>query len=98
MTGQWVLVSPHRMKRPWSGQVERVDEAALPEFDPNNPLCPGVTRPNGQVNPKYESTFVFTNDFPALLEDAPEPVKSEDPLFRMEAAKGTCKVMCFSPK
>ena len=54
--------------RPWSGQVEKSDEAELPEFDPKNPLCPGVTRPSGAVNPKYESTFVFTNDFPALLE------------------------------
>ena len=99
MKGEWILVSPHRMKRPWSGQVEKSDEAQVPEFDPANPLCPGVTRPNGQVNPKYESTFVFTNDFPALLEDVPEPEASEDdPLFKTQAAKGTCRVMCFSPK
>ena len=50
------------------------------------------------TNPKYESTFVFTNDFPALLEECPEPPSSEDPLFKTEAAKGTCRVMCFSPK
>lgn len=98
MKGEWILVSPHRMKRPWSGQVEKVDEVELPEFDPKNPLCPGVTRPSGQTNPKYESTFVFTNDFPALLEECPEPEKSEDPLFVTQAAKGTCRVMCFSPK
>lgn len=98
MKGEWVLVSPHRMKRPWSGQVEKQDEAEVPDFDPKNPLCPGVTRPNGLVNPKYESTFVFTNDFPALLEDVPEPQESSDPLFRSQAAKGTCRVMCFSPK
>ena len=57
-----------------------------------------VTRPSGQTNPKYESTYVFTNDFPALLEECPDPPKSEDPLFVTEAAKGTCRVMCFSPK
>ena len=57
-----------------------------------------VTRPSGQTNPKYESTFVFTNDFPALLEECPDPPESEDPLFVTEAAKGTCRVMCFSPK
>ena len=98
MRGEWILVSPHRMKRPWSGQVEKRDEAELPDFDPKNPLCPGVTRPNGETNPEYDSTFVFTNDFPALLEDVPSPPASDDPLFRCEAARGTCKVMCFHPK
>ncbi|TRY70563.1 hypothetical protein TCAL_06115 [Tigriopus californicus] len=98
MKGEWILVSPHRMKRPWSGQVEKSQEEERPEFDPNNPLCPGVTRPNGAVNPVYDSTFVFTNDFPALLEDVPSPPSSSDPLFRCEAARGTCKVMCFHPK
>ncbi|XP_049807157.1 galactose-1-phosphate uridylyltransferase [Schistocerca nitens] len=95
---EWVLVSPHRMKRPWSGQIERPQEEEIPEHDPNNPLCPGVTRPNGQINPHYTSTFVFTNDFPALLENVPEPPESGDPLFQMKKAEGTCRVMCFHPK
>ena len=86
------------MNRPWSGQVEKFEELELPEFAPKNPLCPGVTRPSGDVNPEYESTFVFTNDFPALLEDVPQPEESSDPLFKTDMAKGTCKVMCFSPK
>lgn len=87
------------MKRPWSGQVEKVDEIkGLPEFDPKNPLCPRVKRGNGETNPDYKSTFVFNNDFPALLEYAPEPPKPEEDLFRSEAAIGACKVMCFSPK
>jgi len=98
LKGDWVLVSPHRMKRPWSGQVEKVSEEERPEFDPSNPLCPGVTRPSGQINPQYESTFVFDNDFPALLEDVPEPTNDGNPLFKSEAARGTCRVMCFSPK
>ena len=41
---------------------------------------------------------MFDNDFPALLEDVPEPEESGDPLFRAAGARGTCKVMCFSPK
>lgn len=41
---------------------------------------------------------MFPNDFPALLEDVPEPPKSDDPLFQAEAARGTCRVMCFHPK
>jgi len=98
LKGDWVLVSPHRMKRPWAGQQEATNEEERPEFDPSNPLCPGVQRPSGKVNPQYESTFVFDNDFPALLEDVPEPEESGDPLFRAAGARGTCKVMCFSPK
>ena len=98
MKGDWVLVSPHRMKRPWSGQVERMTEEERPEFDPTNPLCPGVTRPSGAINPQYESTFVFDNDFPALLEDVPGPEDSGNPLFQAASARGICRVMCFSPK
>ena len=100
MKDEWILVSPHRMKRPWSGQTEKGGEQERPEFDPKNPLCPTVTRPNGETNPDYKSTYVFTNDFPALLENVPEPPIPEDEfsLFKSEPAKGTCKVMCFSPK
>lgn len=97
LKGEWVLVSPHRMKRPWSGQVEAVQAEEIPEFDPNNPLCPGANR-QGQLNPNYESTFVFDNDFPALLEDVPSPPESSDPLFKIGSARGTCRVMCFHPK
>uniref|UniRef100_A0A0A9X1B0 Galactose-1-phosphate uridylyltransferase n=1 Tax=Lygus hesperus TaxID=30085 RepID=A0A0A9X1B0_LYGHE len=95
LRGEWILVSPHRLQRPWSGAQE---ETALPVPDPDNPLCPGVTRPNGIRTPDYESTYVFTNDFPALNTDAPEPPLSKDPLFQMAPARGTCKVICYSPK
>lgn len=50
LKGEWVLVSPHRMKRPWLGQVENYVEDQIPEFDPNNPLCPTVQRANGEVS------------------------------------------------
>lgn len=95
---EWLLVSPHRMLRPWSGQQELPPPEHIPEFDANNPLCPGVTRAPGIQTPHYTSVYVFTNDFPALLEDCPQPPKSEDPLFQMEAARGTCRVLCFHPK
>ena len=60
----------------------------------NSLSSPGVTRPSGQTNPKYDSTFVFQNDFPALLEEVPTPQENDDdPLFRAGAARGTCRVM-----
>uniref|UniRef100_A0A3B5L782 Galactose-1-phosphate uridylyltransferase n=1 Tax=Xiphophorus couchianus TaxID=32473 RepID=A0A3B5L782_9TELE len=93
----WVLVSAHRMKRPWAGQVEKPPEELIPRYDPRNPLCPGNTRANGEVNPSYDSTFVFENDFPALQPDAPDPGSDQHPLFQSKAARGVCKVMCFHP-
>lgn len=98
LKNEWVLVSPHRTRRPWSGQVETVPPENVPEFDPTNPLCPGVRRSSGEVTPNYTSTYVFTNDFPALLEDVPKPPQSDDPLFQTAEARGTCRVMCFHPK
>ncbi|XP_054160388.1 galactose-1-phosphate uridylyltransferase-like [Oppia nitens] len=94
----WVLVSPHRMKRPWAGQVEKLAEDDVPERDPTNPLCPGSRRANGIVNPEYTETFAFDNDFPALLDDCPElNDTSDDPLFRTVPARGKCRVICFHP-
>ncbi len=100
LKGEWILVSPHRLKRPWSGQVESAHEEQIPPFDPSNPLCPRVTRPNGLTNPNYTSTFVFENDFPALLPDVPEAGANQtgEELFKFEPARGTCRVMCFHPR
>lgn len=97
LTGEWVLVSPHRAKRPWQGQVEKPDTEQSPEYDPSCYLCPGNTRINGEVNPEYEGTFVFTNDFAALMTDTPASEQSNDDLFTLEAARGTSRVICFSP-
>ncbi len=70
---EWVLVSPHRLKRPWQGQTEPpFDFASLPRLDPTNPLAPGASRA-GTCNPQYTSTFVFQNDFPSLSPDTPAP-------------------------
>ena len=97
LTGEWVLVSPHRTQRPWQGQVERLPPETRPAHDPTCYLCPGNGRAGGARNPVYESTFVFTNDFAALVPDAPTG-ESEDPLFRAAPTPGTCRVICFSPR
>jgi UDPglucose--hexose-1-phosphate uridylyltransferase len=97
LTGDWVLVSPHRAKRPWQGQVEKPQESESTAYDPSCYLCSGNTRINGEVNPEYSGTFVFTNDFAALMKDTPASEQSNDDLFTLEAAKGTSRVICFSP-
>jgi UDPglucose--hexose-1-phosphate uridylyltransferase len=98
LLGQWVLVSPHRTKRPWLGQVERAPKEARPVYDPQCYLCPGNKRAGNAVNPNYEHTFVFANDFSALLPDTPTESPAAAPLFRTEPVRGECRVICFSPR
>ena len=68
---EWVLCSPHRLQRPWQGQVEDEAPEARPEHDPSCYLCPGNLRANGERNPRYTATFAFDNDFAALLPESP---------------------------
>ena len=98
LTGEYVLVSPHRMKRPWQGQVEKAVPENRPAHDPKCYLCAGNERAGGKKNPEYDSTFVFTNDFRALLPDVPKAGESTNPLLRTEDVRGTCRVICFSPR
>jgi UDPglucose--hexose-1-phosphate uridylyltransferase len=97
LSGDWVLVSPHRAKRPWQGQQEAVDRAARPAHDPSCYLCPGNTRVNGVKNPDYSGTYVFENDFAALTPDTPDAPGGADLLFQSMSARGTSRVICFSP-
>ncbi|MDG2957490.1 galactose-1-phosphate uridylyltransferase [Exercitatus varius] len=97
LTDQWVLVSPHRAKRPWQGQQEKVNEEQKPTHDPNCYLCPRNKRITGEPNPDYRKPYVFRNDFSALLQDTPAPEENVDPLFRTALARGESRVICFSP-
>jgi UDPglucose--hexose-1-phosphate uridylyltransferase len=99
LTGEWVLVSPHRTKRPWQGQVEKSPPDDRPRYDPKCYLCPGNERAGGAKNAKYEYTFVFTNDFAALLPDTPiSTIVPESLLLQFRAERGTSRVICFSPR
>ena len=96
LTGEWVLVSPHRAKRPWQGQNEEISTEKRPSYDESCYLCATNTRINGEINPDYKDVFVFTNDFAALQKDSPS-FSVNDGLFNAQSEKGICKVICFSP-
>jgi UDPglucose--hexose-1-phosphate uridylyltransferase len=99
LTRDWVLVSPHRARRPWLGQVEKAASENLPRYDPTCYLCPGNERAGGVINPPYTGTFVFDNDFAALMPDATEqsPAPSH-PLLAFSPERGLCRVVCFSAR
>jgi len=96
LTGEWVLVSPHRMQRPWQGQVENPDALDEPDYDSDCYLCPGNARANENLNPAYEGTFVFDNDFPALspISDVGAPAN----MLEARPEAGRCRVICYTEK
>lgn len=98
LTGEWVLVSPHRLQRPWLGETVAPSEQPRPRYDPHCYLCPGNVRASGEHNPRYEQTFTFDNDFSALEEDARVERVEDDGLFVAAAEAGRCRVLCFSPR
>ncbi len=98
LTGQWVLVSAHRAKRPWLGQVEELPPPVLPAYDPHCYLCPGNERAGGQRNADYQGVYVFENDFPALLNDVPGGQEQGPDWKRAYADAGRCRVICYSPR
>jgi len=97
LTDEWVLVSAGRTRRPWQGSREAAPTEDRPRYDPDCYLCPGNGRADGSANPDYAETFVFTNDFAALRPDGPTG-RVEDGLLVAEGERGTCRVVCFSPR
>ena len=98
LTGEWLLVSPHRAARPWQGQVEDVPDERRPAYDPACYLCPGNERAGGARTPAYTSTYVFDNDFAALKPDLPDGPQASDGLLVAQTERGICRVVCFSPR
>lgn len=99
LINEWVLVSPHRAKRPWQGQKETIADDGRPAYDPTCYLCPGNERANGEVNPEYINSFVFDNDFAALKQEEIDFQESnETTFFKAKPERGISRVVCFSPK
>ncbi len=99
LNGDWLQVSPHRAKRPWQGKEEDTPQDSRPDYDPKCYLCPGNSRAGGKAeNPNYDSTFVFTNDFSALLNDTPTADYNKKDLLIAKGEEGICRVICFSPR
>ncbi|EEH41776.2 galactose-1-phosphate uridylyltransferase [Paracoccidioides lutzii Pb01] len=102
LRGSYVLVSPHRTKRPWQGQQESPSKTALPVYDPSCYLCPGNKRAQGDQNPQYKNTFMFINDYSAVKEEqaAYQPEVRDGDLssqfFQAEPVTGRCYVLTFS--
>lgn len=98
LTGEYVLVSPQRSRRPWQGERETPPAARLPAYDPGCYLCPGNARAGGLRNPAYTQTYAFRNDFPALLPEAHAAAAGGEPLLQLTPVRGDCQVLCFSPR
>lgn len=97
LTGEWVLVSPNRSKRPWQGKVESMPNDSKPEYDPNCYLCLGNARSDGSKNPYYKGTYVFTNYFSALLSGSQQGEINKNNILVAKSESGICKVICFLP-
>jgi len=98
LTSEWILVSPHRTLRPWQGQTEPVQKTEIPAYDPACYMCPGNRRAGGEQNPTYVKTFVFDNDFPALLPAVETSQTNRNDLLIAESERGICRVICYSPR
>jgi len=98
LNGEWVLVSPHRTKRPWQGKQEAENTFQRPAYDPTCYLCPTNARADGTVNPDYKKSYAFTNDFSALLSDTPAGEVNKEGLLKAVSQKGICRVISFSPR
>jgi UDPglucose--hexose-1-phosphate uridylyltransferase len=97
LTGAWILVSPHRMGRPWQGETTPAPVLEAPTHDPDCYLCAGNARVGGTTNPNYTGVWVFDNDFPAILGAGETLQATDDPLLVQAPETGVCRVICYTP-
>lgn len=98
LKSEWVLVSPNRTQRPWQGKQEPVNKPQNLIHDPLCYICPENKRANGQLNPKYNHTFVFPNDFPAITKNTFQKTPQQEDLLNYHQVNGECRVISFSPR
>lgn len=107
LRNSWILVSPHRTKRPWQGQQESPGLIELPQYDPKCYLCPNNQRASGDTNPDYNDCYAFVNDFSAVKEvqdDDQYKPEEEGPadlgaeLLQAKPERGKCYVLTFSKR
>ena len=97
LTGEWVILSPGRVNRPWQGNRENTVAVVANRWESDCYLCPRNTRAHGAINPDYSGTFAFDNDFPALDQSSPNASPVDDLLYR-EPITGRCRVLCYSER
>lgn len=95
---EWVVIAAHRQNRPWSGNVVAREAAVVPSYDPGCYLCPGNTRVSGHRNDEYQGVFVFDNDHPCVGENAPRDLAPPEAPYRVRAATGVARVVCYTPR
>jgi UDPglucose--hexose-1-phosphate uridylyltransferase len=96
LTGDWVIVSAGRNRRPWQGAQHASAVQPAAAWRPDCYLCARNTRASGAVNPDYDATFAFDNDFPAL-DDTPVAAANEA-LLQRQTVTGRCRVLVYSPR
>jgi UDPglucose--hexose-1-phosphate uridylyltransferase len=95
---EWVIVTSHRNKRPWSGGEVETSSADIPDYVHDCYLCPGNQRVSGCVNPDYEQVYVFDNDHPSVGLNAPVELEQPQGIYQNQPATGIARVVCYDPR
>ena len=96
LTGEWVLVSPHRAKRPWQGEAHAASAARPPRTILLATSAPATSAPRVRPTRTMPATFVFKNDFAALLHEGGGAGHAQGSSVT-KPATGEAQVICFAP-
>lgn len=86
LTGEWVILAPHRMDRTHLPAAARC------------PLCPSRNGAVTEIPAEDYDVAVFDNQFPSLVPaaEAVPGLVDGDPLWPQLPATGRCEVVCFT--